>query len=130
MGARKFLVSYNVFFDSADVAMARAIAREVRTAASGLKSVKAIGMLAHGRAQLALNISDFEATPISQVYRKIAHLATRHKVEIAGAEVVGLIPEAALERESDWVRLLEGFDPQTKVLERRLERPLPWPGVM
>jgi glutamate formiminotransferase / 5-formyltetrahydrofolate cyclo-ligase len=129
VGARKFLVSYNVFFDSTDVAMARAIAREVRTASSGLKSVKAIGMVAHGRAQLALNISDFEATPISQVYRKVAHLATRHKVEIAGAEVMGLIPEAALERESDWVRLLEGFDPQVKILERRLEQPLAWPGA-
>lgn len=128
VGARKFLVSYNVFFDSTDVAMARAIAREVRTAASGLKSVKAIGMVAHGRAQLALNISDFEATPISQVFKKVASLATRHKVQIAGAEVVGLIPEAALERESDWIRLLEGFDPQTKVLERRLEQPLVWPG--
>jgi len=129
VGARKFLVSYNVFFDSGDVATARAIAREVRTAASGLKSVKAIGMVAHGRAQLALNVSDFQATPISQVYKKVAQLAARHKVEIAGAQIMGLIPEAALERESDWVRLLEGFDPQTKILERRLEHPLAWPGV-
>jgi glutamate formiminotransferase len=111
------------------VATARAIAREVRTAASGLKSVKAIGMVAHGRAQLALNVSDFQATPISQVYKKVAQLAARHKVEIAGAQIMGLIPEAALERESDWVRLLEGFDPQTKILERRLEHPLAWPGV-
>lgn len=129
VGARKFLVSYNVFFDSTDVAMARAIAREVRTASSGLNCVKAIGMLAHGRAQLALNISDFAATPISQVYRKVAHLAARHKVEIAGAEVMGLIPEAALERESDWMRLLERFDPRTRILERRLEQPLEWPGA-
>lgn len=127
VGARKFLVSYNVFFDSTDVAMARAIAREVRTASSGLKSVKAIGMLAHGRAQLALNISDFEATPISLVYRKVALLAVRHKVEIAGAEVMGLVPEGALERESEWMRLLKEFDPQTKILERRLEQPLDWP---
>jgi glutamate formiminotransferase len=129
VGARKFLVSYNVFFDSTDVAMARAIAREVRTASGGLKSVKAIGMLAHGRAQLALNISDFQATPVSQVFRKVAQLAVRHKVGIAGAEVIGLIPEAALERESDWMRLLEGFDPQTKILEHRLEEPLAWPGA-
>jgi glutamate formiminotransferase len=129
VGARKFLVSYNVYFDSGDVSMARAIAREVRTASSGLKSVKAIGMLAHGRAQLALNISDFQATPISQVYRKVMGLAARHKSTVTGAEVVGLIPEAALERESDWMRLLERFDPQTKILERRLDHPLVWPGV-
>ena len=130
VGARKFLVSYNVYFDSTDVSVARAIAREVRTAASGLKSVKAIGMMAHGRAQIALNISDIQATPISQVYKKVTHLAARHKVNIGGAEVVGLIPESALERESEWMRLLEGFDPQTKILERRLEHPLVWPGTV
>src|SRR5580692_5841623 len=63
VGARKFLVTYNIYFDSTDVAMVRAIAREIRASSGGLKSVKAIGMLAHGRAQLALNISDFEQTP-------------------------------------------------------------------
>src|SRR5215472_16671752 len=57
VGARKFLVAYNITFDSSDVAMARAIAREIRTAALGLKGVKALGMTAHGRAQLSLNIT-------------------------------------------------------------------------
>lgn len=127
VGARKFLVSYNIYFDSSDVAMARAIAREVRAASAGLKRVNAIAALAHGRAQLALNIADFEATPVEQVYRKVASLAARHKTSIAETEVVGLIPEAACERESDWMRQLNGFDPQTKLLERRLESPLAWP---
>ena len=128
VGARRFLVSYTVYFDSGDIAMARSIAREVRPEASGLKGVKAIGMYAHGRAQLELNISDYEATPVSQVYRKVAQLATRYKTAIAGAKIVGLIPEAACERDSDWMRLLEGFDPESKILERRLEHPLSWPG--
>ncbi len=66
MGARKFLVAYNIYFDSADVAMVRAIAREIRAASGGLKGVKAMGVLAHGRAQLSMNITDFEATPISK----------------------------------------------------------------
>ena len=127
VGARKFLVAYNVVLDSADVALARAIAREVRTQASGLKSVKAIGMMAHGRAQLALGVSDFEATPLSVVFRKVTQLVARHKTAIVGAEVEGLLPEAAVERESEWMRLLDGFDPQTKILERRLESPLAWP---
>jgi len=127
VGARKFLVSYNISFDSADVALARAIAREVRAASGGLKGVKALGILAHGRAQLAMSITDFEATPISHVYRKVAGLAARHKTGIATTEVAGLIPEAACERESEWMRLLEGFDPQAKILERRLESPLAWP---
>jgi glutamate formiminotransferase / 5-formyltetrahydrofolate cyclo-ligase len=127
VGARKFLVAYNVYFDSADVAMARAIAKEIRASSGGLKGVKAMGVLAHGRAQLSMNITDFEATPISQVHKRISSLAVRHKTAILEGEVIGLIPEAACERESEWMRQLVGFDEETKVLERRLARPLTWP---
>jgi glutamate formiminotransferase len=128
VGARKFLVAYNIYFDSADVAIARAIAREVRAAGGGLKGVKAIGVLAQGRAQLSMNITDFEAIPISEVHRKVSSLAGRHKISIAEGEVIGLIPEAACERESEWMRQLVRFDEETKVLERCLTRPLAWPG--
>jgi glutamate formiminotransferase len=128
VGARRFLVAYNIYFDSTDVAVARAIAREIRAANGGLKGVKAMGVLAHGRAQLSMNITDFEATPVSQVYRAVCSLALQHKVAPVAGEVIGLIPEAACERESDWMRQLNGFDPRTKILERRLEAPLAWPG--
>ncbi len=128
VGARKFLVAYNIYFDSTDVAMVRAIAREIRASSGGLKSVKALGVLAHGRAQLSMNITDFEVTPISQVYRKVSDLALRHKAALVEGEVIGLIPEAACERESEWMRQLVGFDEQTKILERRLGAPLAWPG--
>jgi len=128
VGARKFLVAYNIYFDSADVAMARAIAREIRAASGGLMGVKAMGVLAHGRAQLSMNITDFEATPLSKVYRTVSNLAARHKTAIAEGEVIGLLPEAACERESDWMRQLSGFDPETKILEHRLGVPLAWPG--
>jgi glutamate formiminotransferase len=127
VGARKFLVAYNISFDSSDVATARAIAREVRAATGWLKGVKAMGVLSHGRAQLSMNITDFEATPISEVHKKVSSLAGKHKVAVAEGEVVGLIPEAACERESEWMRQLVGFDEQTKTLERRLEHPLAWP---
>jgi len=129
VGARKFLVAYNIYFDSTDIAMVRAIAKEVRAASGGLKGLKAIGVMAHGRAQLSMNITDFEATPVSQVYRKVASLAVRHKAKIAEGEIIGLVPEAACERESDWMRQLGRFDEQTRVLERRLEHPLGWPGA-
>ena len=86
-----------------------------------------MGVLAHGRAQLSMNITDFEATPLSEVHRKVVSLAARHKAAMAEGEVIGLIPEAACERESDWMRQLVEFDEQTKVLERRLEHPLAWP---
>jgi len=129
VGARKFLVAYNIYLDSADVAIARAIAREIRAASGGLKGVKALGVLAHGRAQLSMNITDFEVTPISQVYRAVSSLALRHKVALAEGEIVGLLPEAACERDSDWMRQLVRFDAETKILEYRLGSPLAWPGV-
>ncbi len=128
VGARKFLVTYNIYFDSSDVAMVRAIAREIRAASGGLKGVKALGVLAGRRAQLSMNITDFEVTPISQVYRMVSNLALRHKAALVEGEVIGLIPEAACERGSEWMRQLSGFDAQTKILEHRLETPLAWPG--
>jgi len=128
VGARKFLVEYNIYFDSSDVAMVRAIAREIRAASGGLKGVNAMGVLAHGRAQLSMNITDFEATPVSQVYRAVCALALRHKATIAEGELIGLIPEAACERDSDWMRQLVRFDEQTGILEHRLGTPLAWPA--
>jgi glutamate formiminotransferase len=128
VGARKFLVAYNIYFDSADVAMVRAIARDIRAASGGLKGVKAMGVLVHGRAQLSMNITDFEITPISQVFRAATALALRHKAAPVEGEIIGLLPEAAYERESEWMRQLVGFDAQTKILERRLAAPLAWPG--
>ncbi len=127
VGARKFLVAYNIYFDSTDVAMVRAIAREIRAASGGLKGVKAMGVLAHGRAQLSMNITDFQKTPLSLVYDTVSRVALRHKAAPAEGEVIGLIPEAACERESEWMRQLNGFDDETKILERRLAAPLSWP---
>ncbi len=128
VGARKFLVDYNLYFDFPDVAMVRAIAREIRAVSGGLKGVKALGVLANGRAQLLMSITDFQATPISQVYSTVSRLALRHKTAPVGGEVIGLIPESACERESEWMRQLTEFDPLTKILENRLAAPLDWPG--
>jgi len=127
VGARKFLVAYTVYLDTSDVAVARAIAREIRAASLGLKGVKALGLAAQGRAQLSLNIGDFLATPISEVYKAVSKLAGKHKTAPLEGEVIGLIPEAACERESEWMRQLIGFDPEAKILENRLAAPLPWP---
>jgi glutamate formiminotransferase len=127
VGARKFLEDYNVYFDSADVAMVRALAREIRAASGGLKGVKAMGLVAHGRAQLSMNITDFQITPLSLVFRTVSDLARRFKASPVEGEVIGLIPEAACERESEWMRQLTGFDLQTKILEYRLADPLAWP---
>jgi len=127
VGARKFLVAYNLYFDTKDVSLVRAIAKEVRASSGGLKGVKALGVLAHGRAQLTMNVTDLQATPVSKVYAQVCRLAARHKTEPMEAEVIGLLPQIAYEQESEWMRLLNGFDPATKVLERRLEAPQDWP---
>jgi len=129
VGARKFLVAYNLYFDSTDVSVVRAIAKELRASSGGLKGVKAIGVLAHGRAQLSMNITDLQATPVSTVFAQVCRLATRHKTEPVKGEVIGLLPGVAYEQGSEWMRLLDGFDPALKVLELRLEAPQDWPEL-
>jgi glutamate formiminotransferase / 5-formyltetrahydrofolate cyclo-ligase len=128
IGARKFLVAYNIYFDSSDIAMARAVAREIRASSGGLTGVKAMGVLVNGRAQLSMNITDFRVTPVSEVFRMASQLALRFKVRPIEGEVIGLIPQEACERDSEWMRQLVGFDPNTKILENKLVDPLEWPA--
>lgn len=128
VGARKFLIAYNIYLDGgADVGLARAVAKEIRAANGGLFGVKAMGILVNGRAQVSMNITDFERTPMAKVHAAVMEIAARHGAEIAEGEVIGLIPEAAYEPNADWVRQTLQFDPDEKVLERRLQRPLDWP---
>jgi glutamate formiminotransferase / 5-formyltetrahydrofolate cyclo-ligase len=127
VGARSFLIAYNVHLQQPDIAAARAIARDIRAANGGLHGVKAIGVLANGRAQVSMNITDFHLTPMRHVHTTVQHLAQRHGVLIEDAELIGLIPQAAYEPDSDWVRQITGFDPDGKVLERRLHSPIAWP---
>jgi glutamate formiminotransferase len=129
VGARRFLIAWNVYLDKPDVSAARAIAREIRDANGGLKGVKAMGALVQGRAQVSMNITDFRATSVAEVFAAIERKGLPFKVRPVEAELIGLIPEAAFDQESPWVRQLQGFDPEKKVLERRLESPLPWPGT-
>jgi glutamate formiminotransferase len=127
VGARSFLIAYNIHLQQPDIAAARAIARDIRAANGGLHGVKAIGVLANGRAQVSMNITDFTLTPMRHVHTTVQHLAQRHGVLIEDAELIGLIPEAAYEPDSEWVRQITGFDPAGKVLERKLHAPIAWP---
>ncbi len=131
VGARKFLIAYNVYLKTAgheaNVSVARAIAKDIRASNGGLLGVKAMGVMANGRAQVSMNITDFQQTPMSKVHATVTEIAHKHGAEIAGAEIIGLIPEAAYEPNADWVRQTVEFDPEQKVLERRLARPMDWP---
>jgi glutamate formiminotransferase len=75
-----------------------------------------------------MNITDFRMTPVRQIHMAVRELARKHGVEAAEGELVGLIPREAYEADAEWVREIPGFDPEAKVLERRLEHPLPWPA--
>ncbi len=127
VGARKFLIAYNIYLQEGDVSLARAIAKEIRASSGGLLGVKAMGVLANGRAQVSMNITDFHRTPMTRVHATVAEMAERHGAAIAEGEVIGLIPEEAYEPNADWVRQTIDFDPERKVLERRLRHPLDWP---
>jgi glutamate formiminotransferase len=127
VGARRFLIAYNVFLDTTDVATARAIAREIRASGGGLAGVKAMGVLVQGQAQITMNITDFRSTPVADVYAAVKQKASRHRVKVVRGELIGLVPEAAYEQDTEWVRQLVGFNPEEKILERKLGNPLQWP---
>src|SRR6202789_4024862 len=120
VGARSFLIAYNVHLKEADITASRAIARDIRASNGGLHGVKAIGVLANGRAQVSMNITDFNLTPMHHVHATVPHLAQRHGVIIESAKLIGLTPEAVYDPDSEGVRQITGFDPDAKVLERKL----------
>ena len=128
VGARKFLIAYNLFLDRPDITAARAIARALRASGGGLESIKAMGLLVRGRAQISLNITDFRLTSVGQAFAEVSRLAAAHTTKVVEAELIGLLPEDAYERDSEWVRLISGFEPEERIVERRLQHSLEWPG--
>ena len=126
VGARNFLIAYNVHLGQPDITAARAIARDIRAANGGLHGVKALGVLVNGRAQITMNITDHRTTPMQKVYDRLLDLASRHGASIEDAELIGLIPQDAYEADAAWIAGIPNFDPALKVLERRLEQPLSW----
>jgi glutamate formiminotransferase len=130
VGARRFLIAWNLYLNTGDVATARAIAREIRASGGGLSGVKAMGVLANREAQVSMNITNFRQTPLSQVYAAVEEKAARHGAKVTRGELIGLIPEDAAEQESDWLRHFHEFDPEEKILDRKLKNPLAWPAAV
>ncbi len=129
VGARSFLIAYNIYLDGADIAVARAIARDIRAANGGLQGLKALGLLADGRAQVSMNITDFWKTPVRVVHERVRALASQHGAHLAEGELIGLIPEDAFDPAAVWVGEVPGFAADEKVLERKLGRPRSWPSA-
>ena len=119
IGARKFLVAYNIFLATGDLEIARKIARTVRFSSGGLPCVKAIGVLVRGLAQVSMNLTDTDQTPITRVFDLVSREAARYGVAIASSEVIGLVPQKALDQAAAPLLKIENFNPSI-ILENRL----------
>ncbi len=121
VGARKFLIAYNINLDTPDVAVANRIAKAIRHSSGGLRYVKSMGVDLHSRglAQVSINLTDFEQTPMHRVFELVKREAERYGCKIVGSEIVGLVPKKALEMTADFFLQFEGFKPEM-VFENRL----------
>jgi glutamate formiminotransferase / formiminotetrahydrofolate cyclodeaminase len=119
VGARKALIAYNVFLNTSEVEIAKKIAKAVRFSSGGMRFVKAAGFLVRGLAQVSMNLTDFEQTPIHRVFEMVKREAARYGVLPLSSEIVGLIPKKALERAAEWFLQVENFD-SSLILENRL----------
>jgi glutamate formiminotransferase len=119
VGARKPLIAYNIFLNSTDVAIAKKIAKAVRFSSGGLRYVKGAGFLVRGLAQVSMNLTDFEQTPIHRVFEFVKREAARYGLVPVSSEIVGLIPKLALEQAAEWFLQVENFD-SSLILENRL----------
>jgi glutamate formiminotransferase/formiminotetrahydrofolate cyclodeaminase len=119
VGARKFLIAYNVFLDTPDVDIAKKIAKAVRFSSGGMRFVKGAGFLVRGLAQVSMNLTDFEQTPVHRVFEMVKREAARYGVTPVSSEIVGLIPKKALEQAAEWFLQVENFD-SSLILENRL----------
>jgi glutamate formiminotransferase/formiminotetrahydrofolate cyclodeaminase len=119
VGARKSLIAFNVFLSTADVEIAKKIAKAIRASSGGLRFVKGAGFLVRGVAQVSMNLTDFEQTPIHRVFEMVKREAARYGVAPVSSEIVGLIPKKALEAAAEWFLQVENFD-SSLILENRL----------
>ena len=122
IGARPALIAFNVDLASTDLVLARSIARSVRHSNGGLRHLKAIGVELPSRrlVQVAMNLTDYEATPLHTAFKAVEAEAARHGVALAGAEIVGLVPEAAITEAARGALRLNRLD-RMQILEARME---------
>src|SRR5579871_1516071 len=121
VGARKFLIAYNVNLDTPDVSIAKAIAKKVRASSGGLPCVKGMGVELKARhlAQVSMNLTDFETTLVAAAFEAVKSEAAALGVGIVGSEIIGLIPKRALEDAAAAYLKVEGFSP-SMIVENRL----------
>ena len=121
VGARKFLIAYNINLNTSNVALAKEIAKKIRASSGGFACVKAMGveLKARNLAQVSMNLTDFETTSIGTVFDAVRQQAEAHGVKVVGSEIVGLIPRRALEDAAVHYLQVENFRPDL-IVENRL----------
>jgi glutamate formiminotransferase / formiminotetrahydrofolate cyclodeaminase len=119
IGARAFLIAYNLYLSTPQVEIAEKIAKAIRHLSGGLRFVKAKGFLVEGQAQVSMNLTDFTKTPIARVVEFARREAARYGVSITRSELVGMIPQAALVDAAQWYLQLDNLDAE-QILENRL----------
>jgi hypothetical protein len=127
VGARRFLIAWNVNLDRPDLGAAQAIARRIRASSGGFPHVKALGLMleSRGQSQVSMNLTDHTATPMHVVFDAIREEAASRGIGIAGTEIIGLIPREPLERAASHHMVFENFRPDV-VLERRIDEVMPF----
>ena len=117
VGARPFLIAYNINLDSSDVELAKRIARRVRERSGGLPRVQALGIWLEegGCAQVSMNLLDTQVTPMWRVWQEVERLARAEGVRLRESELIGLAPQAALVDVADHFRVDPGLTPERRV---------------
>jgi glutamate formiminotransferase/formiminotetrahydrofolate cyclodeaminase len=125
VGARKFLIAYNVNLGTPDVSIAKRIAKTIRQSSGGFRYVKSLGVMLGSRnlAQVSINLTDFEQTPMHLVFETVRREAERYGVSVVGSEIVGLIPKKAIELSAEYFLRYENFRPEL-VLENKIAEAL------
>ena len=122
VGARPFLIAFNINLATSDVKTAREIAGAVRARSGGLPFLKALGfeLSSRGLAQVSMNLVNYKETGMTKAYEAVRQQADIRGVKILSTEIVGLVPEDALDREAEYFNKLENFS-EDKILEHRVK---------
>ena len=121
VGARQFLIAFNVVLKSTDISIARQIAKTIRFRHGGLPFLKALGFQLHSRGlvQVSMNLVNYEVTGMTEAYKAVQREADRLAIDIESVEIVGLVPEAALDRKAPYFSKLVNFS-ESKILEHQI----------
>jgi glutamate formiminotransferase/formiminotetrahydrofolate cyclodeaminase len=130
VGARKFLIAFNVNLESTDLDAARQIARTVRASGGGLPAVKAMGVELKqlGCVQVSMNLTDFERTSLATAWQTVSAEAARRGIAVRASELIGLVPRRALENAAGELLRMQDFDPD-RIVENRLATAMAGSGV-